>query len=1083
MFILVKRKLLWLLVLSGLSACVFISQSQAQTSSKFLEAHTMREDFQGDGLGQFASYPPAQDIGYEPSITPVSGFDAPGGRALMRVLQPTRAGNLRLGFIRKIGMISSVNARLSFSYRLTSSNEDPTIEIGIAGADGCRYVKEIPAQTNVWTKAETNLADFRCGGKILNSGVGIEAFYIVAKLKNVNKDITYRFLIDDVLLSAERAAEFRITTPAAEKFAPWTSHISAKSYRANDSISIEAAAPVKLSQADCVIKTSGGPIITTQKLFDDGTHGDKKANDNIWTNNAVYKLEAKDASGVWNAELNGKTADSKTVSSELRFVVYPSKNTAHPRLYFNADEKEKLLSRMRDPRLAKLWEYVQTTAKSARESGDLAHGGDVFKLLDEEYLLPSLLGYFDILNRARSRIAYNAFVAYLTDDAEARAAAKNALLDAARWQRWEPPWFTAHGQHTYYPAGLLAVDVALGYDVLYDHLSEAERSLVRRALIEKQIEPTYKEYFLDNRAMTNTSNWISHTVGGALIAASAIAGDVKPEESNGKFDLYLNGLLLKIEAHLAASFLPDGSYGEGISYQEFDAETLAPMTVAVRRAFGIDYFKTTHVKDAFAYPLYTLTEPTSASLDMGDTHPPAGHGIPPLVYQSKDPVVRWYYARFDRPSLQQFIFYDDSVAPQSPAEAKRPTSRIFADKGNAAFRTGWGGADEIALLFRAGANFNHHHADQGAFLLTAFGEPLVTEAGWSDYYKDPYYATFFTQAVGHNTVLVDGNPESQTIPDTPQFKALDSYPRITDSVTSEFYDGVGSQLSSVYQNRLARYVRRIVFVKPHYFVIFDDLKTNGNPAQFDFLLHLPNRAGIKTEGLTAIYNGEKASLGVRSFAPNGVKLSVENGRIPYHIFSLRTPATTPALPAYLDFKTARPSSETQFLTAIVPAKTESATRNLIGQMIEITGENLKGIRVTRGGETDSIMFRTGAAGNAVVMRRGDWSAEASVVTVTESAGNLKMFAVESGRVLRRGKQILFSSESPASVAADFNANEMTAVCNAETASKITLFIGKTPVRVLLDEKEVSANAFSFNRAEGMISLDIPGRQHVLKIMF
>lgn len=86
----------------------------------------------------------------------------------------------------------------------------------------------------------------------------------------------------------------------------------------------------------------------------------------------------------------------------------------------------------------------------------------------------------------------------------------------------------------------------------------------------------------------------------------------------------------------------------------------------------------------------------------------------------------------------------------------------------------------MVLLFRAGPNFNHHHADQGSLLLSAFGEVLIGEAGWSDYYKDPYYATFFTQAIGHNTILVGGNPESQTIPDTLQFKALNRYPRITD---------------------------------------------------------------------------------------------------------------------------------------------------------------------------------------------------------------------------------------------------------------------------------------------------------------
>ena len=37
-----------------------------------LEPAVLLEDFGGDGLGQFASYPPAQDIGYDPSLTPTA---------------------------------------------------------------------------------------------------------------------------------------------------------------------------------------------------------------------------------------------------------------------------------------------------------------------------------------------------------------------------------------------------------------------------------------------------------------------------------------------------------------------------------------------------------------------------------------------------------------------------------------------------------------------------------------------------------------------------------------------------------------------------------------------------------------------------------------------------------------------------------------------------------------------------------------------------------------------------------------------------------------------------------------------------
>jgi len=1076
-------------LLCALGILILTNTGGAQSNvpaRRLTQPYTLRENFQGDSLGQFASYPPAQDVGYEPSLAPTSQFDAPGGRALMRVVKPNRAGPLRFGFIRKVQMVVNAGATLSFTYRINTPGSETQIEVGLAGTNGVLYTSTLAVQSNRWSVVTARFSELR--DPRTNpppSGLRFEAIYLVANLRNSGPDTTYRFMIDDLSLQAAREAGFSISKPSAESIEPWPMLVSARAYHPSDQIAFEATAPARLKRVDLTLKNPQGRIAVSQKLYDDGTHGDRSSADGTWSNEAIYSLRAADEAGLWSVELLGEAATGETVRTLLRLLVHPAPSAAasvHPRLFFNAADRQKLIQRSSDSKLAGLWTHIQTTAKTTRDSGELTHGGAVFELLDSEYLLPSLLAYFDVLNRARSRIAYNAFEAYLTDSAEARAAAKAAMLDVANWKRWQPPWFNAHGQHTYYPAGLLAADVALGYDLLYDSLSEAERAKIRQALIEKSIIPTYKEYVLDNRVMTNTSNWIAHTVGGALIAASAIADDVQASqstpESKEKFETYLNGLLLKLEDHLAASYLADGSYGEGISYHEFDMETLGPALNAVRRAFGINYWKQSHVLESLTYPLYTLTQPTSASLDMGDTHAPASHGIPPLVFESRDPVVRWYYAQFDRPSLSKFIFYDDSIAPKAPNDL--PTSRFFYDKGNAVFRSSWE-KDAIVFLYRAGPNFNHHHADQGSFLLNAFGESLISEAGWSDYYKDPYYATFFTQAVGHSTILVDGNPESQSISDTPQFAALNSFPRTTDVVTSEFYDGIGSELSSVYQNRLAHYLRRIVFVKPYYFVVFDDLKVNGNPALFDFLLHLPNRDKIRIDGSTAVYNGEKASLAVRSFASQPAKLTIENGRIPYHIFAARTPAETTAQPAYLDFKTVSPTSAVQFLTAIVPAKTTAAVQNIITRMTEIEVAGGKGISVDRGDEKDLVIFRGSA--NTQMLRQGEWSADAATIAITLGANNLKMFAVQNARALRRGNRILFSSDSPASVAAKFSATESEVACNAERVTRILLYLGKSPIRVLLDGKELGAAAFGFKSTDGTVSLDLPRGQHNLKFVF
>src|SRR5687768_2692783 len=139
-------------VICALGICQ--SESFAQSMS---EPFTLRENFQHDSLGQMASYPPPQDYGYEPSITPTSDHNPPGGRALMRVIKPNRDGQLRFGFIRQSFLRMNEDAKISFAYFLNHAAPGDEIEIGIAGGDGCRYVERIPAKTKSWTTEEIKL--------------------------------------------------------------------------------------------------------------------------------------------------------------------------------------------------------------------------------------------------------------------------------------------------------------------------------------------------------------------------------------------------------------------------------------------------------------------------------------------------------------------------------------------------------------------------------------------------------------------------------------------------------------------------------------------------------------------------------------------------------------------------------------------------------------------------------------------------------------------------------------------------------------------------------------------------------------
>ncbi len=1033
----------------------------------------MHDDFQGDSLGQWASYPPAQDVGYEPSLTPTTSLDARGGRSLMRVIRPTAAGPLRIGLIKHVPFIADRAARLSFSYRLEAPGSAATIEIGLATTSGRLIVSRRTATTGSWTGVTLGTADFANGGSSSPEREDLQAIYIVANIASASPDVTYRFLLDDVSLAASRPAPFSVVTPAVRQYNPWPDLVTTVGYRAGSTIAVEVVAPGPMGRVAGRFAPQGheDKALATP-LYDDGTHGDQKAGDGRWTNDSAVLLKADDPRGTWIATVSGDSADGGAVETRFRFMVHPPP-AAHPRLYFTKEDRGRLTERTRHARFAKLWPQIEERAKASRDTGALADGGRVFEMLDREYLLPSLLGYFDVLNRARQRIAGNAIVAFVNGDNAAGTSAREALLDVAGWSRWEPPWFAAHGQQTYYPAGQLAAAVALGYDLLYDQLDEAQRQSVRKALIERSILPTWREYVLDNRVMAHTSNWIAHTVGGALIAAAAIEGDTTRDEQ-AQIEPAVQGLLLKMESHISASFLSDGSYGEGISYQEFDLETLGPMLHALERVFGIDYWSRTHVLESLAYPLSTLATPAAESLDMGDTHPPAGHGIAGVVYRSPDPVMRWYASRFEARTIEDFIFFDEAVAPTPPPS---PGSRYFPDKGNVVFRGGWREADPL-LLFRAGPTFNHNHGDQGAFLFRAFGETLATEAGWSDYYKDPYYATFFTQAAGHNTVLVDGDPESQSIADTAQFKALAAYPRITDVVLSDTYDAVTSDLAAVYKGRLSHYTRQIVFMKPDYLLVRDDIRGSGDPARFDWLLHVASRSGLSASGGRATYAGSQAALAVRSLLSDA-SFSIADGRLPYATLATRTPEAVPMQPAYLDLRSGKPAATNEFLVALVPARTPDAANSAADRLTTVNDSAWRGVETVRGKLLDTVLFRApGATGAA---RHGDWNVDADTWSATREGTTLVQVSGHGMTIMEDASRLVLRANRPVSIIARYRPEGVMVTCTAREATPLTLAVGGVPSSVELNGRIIRGQSNRGDVAAHRVTIDLPAGRHQLRI--
>ena len=164
----------------------------------------------------------------------------------------------------------------------------------------------------------------------------------------------------------------------------------------------------------------------------------------------------------------------------------------------------------------------------------------------------------------------------------------------------------------------------------------------------------------------------------------------------------------------------------------------------------------------------------------------------------------------------------DAVRPEPPT----PTLRLFPS-GYAVMRSD---ASPTAhhLIADAGplgcpASSGHGHADLLSVQLSIFGDPCLVDAGTGGYTPEPRWRNYFRGTTAHSTVRIDGQDHAEPAGPFSWHQKPSARTRAWRS------DAVADVLDLEHDAyaRLADPVtcrRRIVFVKPHYWLVIDDLQ-------------------------------------------------------------------------------------------------------------------------------------------------------------------------------------------------------------------------------------------------------------------
>lgn len=247
------------------------------------------------------------------------------------------------------------------------------------------------------------------------------------------------------------------------------------------------------------------------------------------------------------------------------------------------------------------------------------------------------------------RVVTLALVARVTGDKAFADRAIQEMLAASRFPDWGPGSYLAVAE--------MSLGLAIGYDWLFDELSEAGRQEIAEALREKGLRPSLPEttWWLGHH-----SNWNQVCHAGMSAAAIAIA-DLEPELAARILQRAIGDVTQSV-----TFYAPDGVYPEGPMYWDYGTTFHVVLAAALQTfsgsAFGLD---TLPGMDKTALYIAEMTAPGGLYFNYSDARAEHGMEIP----------VFWLARQFRRPEwLRNTLQRSVGVPPASEMRPSPPTA-------------------------------------------------------------------------------------------------------------------------------------------------------------------------------------------------------------------------------------------------------------------------------------------------------------------------------------------------------------------------------------------------------------------------
>jgi|GEM_PF-2424792 len=564
----------------------------------------------------------------------------------------------------------------------------------------------------------------------------------------------------------------------------------------------------------------------------------------------------------------------------------------HPILHFRVTDIPSLKAKIQRGALAGAFEQLQKNLNN--------------------YTNPNNRNYLDLNNpewqqfiggevhREREKILEDLMLGYiLTDNTTYRELALGIIEKALGWEDWYAGQWLARAEFTSV--------MAEAYDWFHTEITNRGLKEPLKHAIVREAKELYNTSIQEEgwASVTYLANWKAVCHGALGLVGLTLKGEV-PEA-----DQWIQRAKEKLQEYMRSWFDKDGATMESYDYYYgFPMSYLLNFFNALKRVTGDDQFgyMDNIIQKSIPYSIAFLRPQRDGHNTFDDvsltvTKP---HIMALLASRYNDGLAQWHYqyvtGEFKTTQVgwnnahmtHQFFWYDDTIPIEYPDRSPRMSpAMLYKDFGRLTLRTGYESTNDIQLSMECGHfGGGHGHPDQGSFVFNAYGNCLIEDPAPPVSYGSPLHQ-YIQSPEAHNTILIAGRGQMASSGDVySKVGSIDVF------LHTDFLDYVQANSKMAYDkgaNTVERALRHVVFVRPLYFIVIDDIQKDTTPHKYDFLLHTDVNHTISYQGNNNFIFDGIADLNIQMIEPQAIRYSVENkSNLGYNANFLRVwPETNP----------------------------------------------------------------------------------------------------------------------------------------------------------------------------------------------